>query len=245
MRKALFPLLTVLLFAACKKSTNNTPATHSCVISSIQDSSKDLDVNVKTVLTYDVNGKLIRTAATGTQNTTRIFQYFGTSMITISVSQSGMISEIDTVTLNANGYIATLQRFSAGSPPLYITSSFYYGANNEVSSEVDYDSHGNVDSLAYSWANGDLLNSGDPFVPVRYTYDTTTAARDGDWFLTQQKLTYGALYAPTKHMIRSVGVGHNAPLYFFYTINDSARVVSYNTYIGSSVQVTTYHYTCK
>jgi len=234
------PLLLVpgcLFFAAPSCSKKGSPAPTCKLITLTGDVNGSLKVFA---ISYNNDGNISTIQQTiGTDPYTKVFNY-GDKLIMISKSESGTLTETDSIVLNDNGLMTYCQASAVGS---LVVTTYTYGGNGQLLKSATQINGGIPSTTTYQYTNGDVTSSFDGSTTTAFTYYTDKAFADGDYLKLEELLTYGALFIKNAHLIK----GYQAPGVvenINYTFDNTGIITGITATNGPSIENDTLQYSC-
>jgi len=191
-------LLLLLIFSvlvSCKKGSNSTTQ---CRIIDIKPSDT---LGFEMRLDYNFDNKL--SVITYMPNEAkRTFSYRGNFIFISMIDGGTLVQELDTVSLNKNGLISTVERY-VPSTKNFSYDTMNYDANNQLVN-ITENSMGHTDVSICTWNNGDLVSgSGPSFSGSNMEYYTDKKAADGDCLRINDLLLWGMPLVRCSHLLKS------------------------------------------
>jgi hypothetical protein len=239
MKKFLFFSAFLVLFLifepSCSKKNAAAPA---CQLITI------LDVNGSTTttfnITYNNEGKISTLQSVAGSNTTsKVFTYIG-DVIFVTTTYSGSSNQTtDSIVINSAGLITSDQYRSGTDQSL---TTYTYSGNELLKSIYQYDSNPAV-TTTYTFTNGDLTSSTDGTTTSTYSYNTSKAATQGDYFQIVQLIQYGASFVINSHQIIGYQVGSTIEN-INYTYDNTGKITGLTGTTGGNIETITLQYNC-
>jgi len=231
-------IMLTAAFASCSKDKDKQ---RDCRISSISDVSP-VGASVFTYA-YDEQGRIDSIQIAGTSARTKRFSYNGNSVVMQNIS-NGVITQVDSNVLNANGLVEYHHSRVYGSGELNITRYNYNSAGELTVSPNQESSGASIVTTSYLYSNGDLLAATSPSGTITYTYYDDKPAVTGEYLSLNQVLLTGAVYLKPKHLVKSTGSGGD-PVAFSYTFDGNGNIKSFTAQLGTFTEVATYTLDCR
>jgi hypothetical protein len=238
-------LLSVTLFS-CKK--NKTA--EQCSLTAIKDSTTLIEAT--TQFTYDQQNRLTEVLVTGAKGCKRTYQYIDNKIIfVVTDTTPGILTERDTLSINASGLIETLTAYYPTSATSTFKTYVYDDAGNAISSTEKVNGVPG-DTLIYTTTGGNLMFEtvkGQSIHKTDFTYSTQNIVY-GDPTDFRQLLYYGAYYYKNKHMLTTLASPGRSYRTYNYTFSDNRimQVASRQWTSASTDTIAhtlTYSYSCK
>lgn len=237
-------IVTLVIFAHCKKSGNTTTSTttptQTCQITGIQQTVGSQN----TILSYDNQNRLISwhtsyiNGSGATQQESEAFQYGPGYVVTTLVTA---ITIKDSLVLNSDGSISSDYFSDAVTTGL---TTYSYSSNGELLTSVATSSgDSSPKTTIYSWANGDMVATS---YGGTFSYDSTKKSVQGDETQLTQLLQYGTGAWTTKvaHQLTSEFIGFTVG--YAYTYDSTGKVTSLTTQAAGSPSATqNFTYQCQ
>jgi hypothetical protein len=239
MKKVLFFSAFLVLFVvfepSCSKKNSSAPA---CQLITIQDvnGSNNTTFNI----TYNNLGKISTlSTVSGTSTTSKVFTYSG-DVVLITTSYSGSSNPTtDSIVINSAGLIASDQYRSGSDETL---TTYTYSGKQLLKSIVQNNSDPAV-TTTYTFTNGDLTGSTDGTNSTTYSYNTSKATAQGDYFQLVQLITYGASFVINSHQLIGYQSGSTIEN-INYTYDNTGKVTGITGTAGSNVETISLQYSC-
>lgn len=233
-------IAAAMIASSCKKNKladSSTSAKKTCKIASATRTSGSSSATY--LLSYDDSDRISTVNYNGPDAYTKHFTY-NKKMIYV-YTDAGVNSSTDTITLNTEGFIASIKE----SVPNAVYNSVYtFDANGVlVNSSTQQDSYPST-TLNYSFSNGDLLyTSGSDGSKDTLTYYNDRLATIGDPDQFYQFSYFGAYYYKNKHLKKTLDA---YPYHFTYaySFDSDDKIVSVFSNYGATADTLNFTYTC-
>jgi hypothetical protein len=230
----------LFLSPACSKKNAVVP---NCKIISASTVSAGNTSN--TSFSYDNDGQVsIIQNTTGSATTTSVYTY-SVNLILITTSNSGPVSEVDTIRLNNSGQI--IYHYAKYFVNNEITIRTYtYNSDGQVLTQAFTDNNGQVVTGTYTYSGGDLttISNGNPTQNTTYTYFTDKPFQNGDVLQFSQLISTGGVqYIKNVHLVKSIQQGTNFEN-FNYNFDSGGKITSVTLTTGSTIETISYQYQC-
>jgi YD repeat-containing protein len=243
-------LLPILLLSAALFSCKKNKSAQQCSLTSIKDSTTTVEAT--TQFTYDQQNRLTEALVTGVKGCKRTYQYIGNKVIfVITDTTPGILTERDTLSINANGLIETQSAYFPTSATSSVETYVYDDAGIALSSTEKVNGLPG-DTLLYTTTAGDLMFEtvkGQSIHKTDFAYSAQSIVY-GDPTDFRQLLYYGAYYYKNKHMLTTLASPGRSYRIYSYTFNDNriTQVLSRQWSSASADTIAhtlTYSYSCK
>jgi hypothetical protein len=239
MKKVLFFSAFLVLFLifepSCSKKNDAAPA---CQLITIQDvnGSNNTTFNI----TYNNEGKISTLqSVSGSSTTSKVFTYSG-DVIFITTTYSGSSTPTtDSIVINNAGLIASDQNRSGTDTTL---TTYTYSGKQLLKSISQFDSDPAV-TTTYTFTNGDLTGSTDGTTASTYSYNTSKASAQGDYFQLVQLITYGASFVINSHQLIGYQTGSTIEN-ITYTYDNTGKITGLTGTMGNNIETITLQYNC-
>ena len=221
-------LSAVVFFSSCKKDSAENS---NCKIITVSASAGD-NYN----FTYNTDGK-IETVINGNRLT--VFTYSGNTAVA-STTNNGLFADKKTITLNANGFAASVKTETSANGANWYKDSYDYNGK-----ELIKDTYTNSQNVApqfttIAWSGGNMISTTQNGTTSTIEYDLTKPAQEGDYIWLIQTIQGYKVYS-TKNIIKSAATS-NVINSFDYTFeNGKITALKFN---GGSITNYNYQYQC-
>ncbi|MEO5942837.1 MAG: hypothetical protein ABIP30_00190 [Ferruginibacter sp.] len=222
-------LSTGIFFSSCKKDSAGTPT---CKIITVSASAGD-GYN----FTYNSDGK-IETVTYGA--TLTVYTYSGNTTVA-STTNNGAFAGKKTITLNANGFAASVKSETSANGSTWYKDTYEYNG-----AELLKDTYTNSQNVApqvttAAWSGGNMISTTQSGTTTTIEYDLTKPAREGDYIWLIQTIQGYKVYS-TKNPIKSVATGNSITSFDYTFENGKITALKFN---GGSITTYSYQYQCK
>jgi len=170
-------------------------------------------------------------------NFKRLYAYSGNQIFITNLDSNDSITGIDTVTLGANGLVATVIHYiPVAGYAAYDTLS--YNSRNELTKFVET-LEGSTTEILYTWNDGDIATMVTDSIKSKYTYHTDVRSMDGDIFWLGDVMNYGARSINCAHLIASAG-----GIAYGYSFDAEGKIITESASYKTDMEIENYMYTC-
>jgi len=192
-------------------------------------------------MAYDNNGKIaaLTSSGGGSSPSGYVYAYSGNLVVWSSTTST---SDIDSITVNSNGYMVTDINWSAGNRTV---TNYTYDGNGDIKQSVAQQGSNAPVTTRYTYSGGDLTSIIFPGADTTYfAYNTNRAAQPGDYLHLLELTQYGAPVFKTVHEVQRITNPGSTPMNLDYSYDSKGNILTVTAIQGTSVSSLSLEYDC-